>query len=140
MPNYIVDASIIADFLLPGNYTSNAETLIELLDDTTTLLVPEFCLVECTNALWKRVQRREISQQDATNLADDLELLPLTLVAVKTLLLRALQIGLQHKLAIYDSVYIALAERHNLPLITADVRQAAAAQQVGVTLKPITDF
>ncbi len=56
------------------------------------------------------------------------------------LLVRALQIGLEHKLAIYDSVYIALAEKHNLPLITADARQAAAAQQVGVTLKPVTDF
>lgn len=52
----------------------------------------------------------------------------------------ALQIGLVHQLAIYDSIYIALAEQFNCPLITADVKQEAAAKAIGVTIKPITDF
>ncbi len=93
MPNYIVDASIVADFLLPGNYTANAEALIRLADSETRLLVPEFCLVECTNALWKRVQRKEIVAEDAARLEDDLQVLPLTRISVKLLLSRALQIG-----------------------------------------------
>jgi predicted nucleic acid-binding protein len=46
----------------------------------------------------------------------------------------------QHNLAIYDSVYIALAERLGFPLITADAKQAAAAAGVGATLKPTADF
>jgi len=70
----------------------------------------------------------------------DLIGLPLTLQPVIALLERSLEIGLAHQLAVYDSLYIALAERLALPLITADTKQEAAARAVGVTLKPITDF
>jgi predicted nucleic acid-binding protein len=110
------------------------------MNGATRLLVPEFCLVECTNVLWKRVRFENMPQASAEQLARDLHTLPLTLVSVKSLYERALQIGLAHKLAIYDSVYIALAERRRYPLITGDVRQEAAARAVGVTIKPITDF
>ncbi len=140
MPNYIVDASIIADFLLPGNYTANAEALIRSVDGGTNLLVPEFCLVECTNALWKRVRRQEISREEAERLSRDVPTLPLTLISVKAMLTHALQIGLTHQLAIYDSIYIALAEKYTYPLITADEKQEMAARTIGVTIKPITDF
>jgi len=53
---------------------------------------------------------------------------------------RALEIGLKHQLAIYDSIYIALAEKLNYPLITVDQKQAKASQAEGVTLKNIADF
>ena len=53
---------------------------------------------------------------------------------------RALEIGLKHELAVYDSVYIALAEQLGHPLITDDSRQATAASAEGITLKAITDF
>jgi len=44
------------------------------------------------------------------------------------------------KVLSYDSAYIALAENLGLPLITADEKQANAAQSVGAKLKPLTDF
>jgi len=53
---------------------------------------------------------------------------------------RALEIGLKHQLAIYDSIYIALAEKLNYPLITVDQKQAKASQAEGITLKNIADF
>jgi predicted nucleic acid-binding protein len=56
------------------------------------------------------------------------------------LLPRALEIGLNNQLAVYDSVHIALAEKLGLPLITVDAKQATAATASGVVLKPITDF
>ena len=59
---------------------------------------------------------------------------------MKDLLVRGIQIGLKYQLAVYDSIYIALAEKLSLPLITVDVRQEAAAKDSGITLKPITDF
>ena len=48
--------------------------------------------------------------------------------------------GLRYELAIYDSIYIAMAERLNCELITIDRRQANAARSMGVKLKPIGDF
>jgi predicted nucleic acid-binding protein len=52
----------------------------------------------------------------------------------------ALRIGLVYQLAIYDSAYIALASRANVPMITIDERQSHAVVAEGVMLKPITDF
>jgi predicted nucleic acid-binding protein len=59
---------------------------------------------------------------------------------VTGLLTRWLQIGLAHQLALYDSVYLALAEKLRYPLITVDERQAKAAAALGLILKSITDF
>ena len=140
MPNYIVDTSVLADFLVTGTYTPNVETLILSLDRTTNLLVPEFSLVECTNVLWKRVRFQNLPQEEAETLIADLRLLPLIFMSINTVLTRSLQIGVEHQLAIYDSVYIALAEKYGYPLITADTKQEKAARSVGVTIKPITDF
>ena len=56
------------------------------------------------------------------------------------LLPRALEIALAARLAVYDCVHIALAENLRCSLITADTRQADAAQNLGINLKPITDF
>lgn len=58
----------------------------------------------------------------------------------RQLLPRALQIGLSSQLALYDSLYIAMALNLGCPLVTLDDRQAKGAIASGVSLKPITDF
>lgn len=140
MVNYIVDASVLIESVVEGLYTINAENLILNVNPITRLLAPEFCLLECTNVIWKRVRFQNMPQLQGEILVDELKAIPLQLVSVKSLLPRALQIGLAHKLAIYDSVYIALAERYKFPLITADAKQETAARTIGVTIKPITEF
>jgi predicted nucleic acid-binding protein len=52
----------------------------------------------------------------------------------------ALAIGLKHNLAIYDSLYIALALRSRNAFVTLDARQGRAATAEGVTVIPITNF
>jgi predicted nucleic acid-binding protein len=47
---------------------------------------------------------------------------------------------LKHKLALYDSIYIALAEQLKYPLVTDDSKQAEAARAEGIILKLLTDF
>ncbi|MEQ8998614.1 MAG: type II toxin-antitoxin system VapC family toxin [Coleofasciculus sp. B1-GNL1-01] len=56
------------------------------------------------------------------------------------LLPSALQIGLSYQLALYDSLYIALAVDLNCPLVTVDDRHRNGAIASDVVVKPITDF
>jgi predicted nucleic acid-binding protein len=140
MADYIVDASIVIDHLIQGPYTVNTDALFDTLAPSDGLIVPEFCLLECTNVLWKQVRFQGMPQKQATLLLRDLRRLPLERTPVKRLLGRALQIGLKHQLAVYDSLYIALAERTRHPLITIDQPQTRAASAEGVILKPISDF
>ncbi len=140
MRDYIVDASVVIQYLITDTYTSNARTLFNTLTKNDKIHVPEFCLLECTNVLWKQVRFSGMSASDADALVTDLNMLPLNIIPVQFILNRALEIGLQHQLAVYDSAYIALAERLSYPFITVDNRQQQAARAVGITLKLVTDF
>jgi len=140
MSDYIVDASVVIQYLITDTYTSNARKLFFSLTKNDKIHVPEFCLLECTNVLWKQVRFNGMLAVDADILVSELNMLPLNIVSVQAILNRALEIGLQHQLAVYDSAYIALAERLSYPFITVDQRQERAARAVGVSLKPVTDF
>ncbi|MBI5669557.1 MAG: type II toxin-antitoxin system VapC family toxin [Chloroflexi bacterium] len=140
MATYIVDASVVVETLVEGPHSSNARLLFHKLLRGDVIVVPEFCLVECTNVLWKQVRFQNMPKPQAERLLSDLRALPLKRVPVKKLLPVALDIGLRHHLAVYDSIYIALALRSGYPLISLDHPQVAAAEAEGVVLKPLTDF
>jgi predicted nucleic acid-binding protein len=78
--------------------------------------------------------------QTALHLVEQLNSLPLRVVPSAGLLSRALEIGVTESLAVYDAVYIALAEMLEFPLITGDKKQKAAGVATGITLKPVTNF
>jgi len=140
MSRYIVDASIAVQLLIADTHTLEAKALFRSIEDGNRLILPEFALLECANVLWKHVRFHGISPVEAENLIKALIGLDVVITPAAGLLPRALEIGLKHQLAVYDSVYIALAEQSGYPLITDDNRQASAAGAEGITLKAITDF
>jgi len=140
MAIYLVDASIVIEYLVTGSYTPNARILFNQATPNDRFIVPEFCLLECTNVLWKQVRFNGMSVIQAEILLRHLKKLPLTRVPAKAALNSALTIGLTHQLAIYDSGYIALAKRSGYPLISIDQPQIRAATAEGVTVIPITNF
>jgi len=121
--NYVVDASVVIQRLIRDTYTEQARRLFRNLTEADQCYLPEFGLLECTNVLWKQVRFHSMPQSDAEVLATDLLNLPFEIMPIEEVSVRALQIGLAHQLAVYDSIYIALAEKYNYPLITADTRQ-----------------
>jgi predicted nucleic acid-binding protein len=140
MAVYIVDASVVIEYLITGPYTINARALFTRTTPTDRLIVPEFCLLECANVLWKQVRFQGMPVFQAQTLLRHLRKLPLIRVPVKAALNTALTMGLKHQLAVYDSAYVALASRSGYPFITTDQSQSRAATAEGVTLLPITNF
>lgn len=140
MTHYVVDASVVVQLLITDTNSAETEVLFDSIDDGNKLIVPEFGLLECTNVLWKHVRFQNLPQSDAESLVEDLIQLDIVVTPATGLMPRALEIGLTHNLAIYDSIYIALAENLNYPLITVDQKQATVAQTEGVSLKDIADF
>ncbi len=140
MTTYILDASVVIERLIQGPYTSNVRVLFRHALSGDQFIVPEFCLLECTNVLWKHVRFQGMPADLARELLRDLRALPLKRIPAKSALTAALEIGLTYQLAIYDSTYIALATRSGYPFITVDQSQSRAAMAEGVTLKVVTDF
>ncbi len=140
MASYVVDTSVVMRRFIIEPYTPESRELLARMDRGDDLFIPEFCLIECVNVFWKKVRFQGLPQADAEQFIIDLLDLDFYIVPVSKLLTRALQIGLTHQLAVYDSLYIALALDRGFPLITVDDKQSNAATACGVVIKPINDF
>jgi predicted nucleic acid-binding protein len=140
MRAYVVDTSILIQHFVEDADTEHVDRLFDQLGPDVTLYLPEICLTECANVLWKRARFHGLPNTQAGQLLNDLLALPLQLLPTAPALGRALEIGLADSLAIYDSVYIALAETLGVPLITADAKQAAVASRLGILVQPIADI
>jgi predicted nucleic acid-binding protein len=140
MKEYIIDASVLVQNFITDAYSGNVEALLDEGEDLIELYTPQFCVLECANVLWKYVRFHNMPQTQAEYSISDLVKLPMIILPIDTMLLRSLQIGLEHKLAVYDSIYIALAEKLGYPLITVDKKQEKAAIACGVSVKAVTDF
>lgn len=140
MTIYVVDTSVVIQYAINQIYTPQVRVLISQMYQGTQLYIPEFCLLECVNVLWKEVRFRGLPKNQAAQIVHELLSLSFQVVATSHLLPHALQIGLNCQLAIYDSLYIALASHLDCPLITVDNRQSQGAIASNVPLKSITDF
>lgn len=140
MASYVVDASVVVEALVTGPYTINAKTFFQRINPRDILFAPEFCLLECTNVLWKHMRFHGMTLAQAQPLISDLQSLPIKRVLMKRLLDETLQIAAHHNLAVYDAAYILLAQKIRYPLVTIDTKQSAVATTVGVNVIPITAF
>ncbi len=140
MADYVIDTSIVVQRFIREDYTEQTRRLFNRLTAPDNFHLPEICLVECVNVFLTHARFHGLPRTEAVFFVQQLLSYPFTIVSADEFLVRALQIGLEQKLAIYDSIYVALAEKYNYPLITVDARQEVAARTIGITIKPITDF
>ncbi len=86
------------------------------------LLAPDHIRHEVLNALKSGVGRERISETEARASMDDFLGLPFPTVSGATLFRNAFDIALTYDCAFYDSLYLALADSEQCPLIHADRR------------------
>ena len=119
---YVVDASVVVKWFLPGSDNAAADFLLEkFLNDEADLIAPDVLLLEIASALWKRVVLRdELTAEEATLVYRDLPTMPLSLIATETLAESAFQLAMKHKHPVYDSLYCTLAKERRCDFVTAD--------------------
>jgi predicted nucleic acid-binding protein len=111
----VVDASIGFKWLIAEQDSDKALALF-----SEELHAPDFFPIEITNALNVSAIRGRVV--DSKALLGDLFLKLPTLHDSTLLLPRALEIASQMRRSVYDSLYVALAERERCELVTADQR------------------
>jgi predicted nucleic acid-binding protein len=124
---YVVDASVVVKLLVAEAGAAEASALYR----DATLIAPDLLLPECANIIWKKQRRGELLTEEA-HLAGEflalthIELHPATgLVAAAT----RLAVALDHPA--YDCFYLALADREDCALVTADERLVRMAERQG---------
>jgi predicted nucleic acid-binding protein len=89
---------------------------------------PSLIVAEVGNLAWKRVRRGLATTDDAHEMVSVAIGLLAHIVPNEELWERALGLSFELDHSIYDCFYLALAQRENVPLATADLRLAALAR------------
>lgn len=115
----VIDASVALKWIFPEEHSEEALKLFKTHSEAS---VPDFFFAEIGSVLWQRVKKGSITSEEAQLTAQSFESLPLTLVhhSTRPLLPAALEIAYQTGATVYDSLYVALAQREGSHCITAD--------------------
>lgn len=117
-PALVVDASVALKWLIEEEGSEAALAL-----RTCDLAAPALLRIEAANALRTLAGRGETTPAKALALLDLLQTAPVTLVDADDVLeARALEMALALGHPVHDCVYLALAERMDRTLVTADRR------------------
>ena len=119
MMRQVVDACVAIKWFVEEPHADAARCL---LADTYALYAPDLIWPECGNILWKKVQRGELTAQEARLIREGLEQQPLHIAPSRLLLEPALEIALDTGRTVYDSCYVALAMLIETQMVTADQR------------------
>ena len=125
----VLDASALAKFVLREE---GWREVIRFLGDAGSV---DHILKEVANAVWKARGRGIIGGEDALRKFEALLALVgknLKLVNESDILPAAFDLALARGVTVYDALYVALAKREDLPLVTSDEVQAEAAREEGV--------
>ena len=117
MTRFVVDASVATKWFLPESHAAEA---LRLLEAEHELIVPEFLFAEVGNALWKRCLKGEATPADMRATLAALDALPLRVESSRRLVMAGGDLAVRLRWPIYDCLYLALADREDCALVTAD--------------------
>jgi predicted nucleic acid-binding protein len=132
MKVFVIDASVAVKWYIPEPFSEQAVYYLELLrEGKAKLLAPELIIAELGNILWKKELSGELARDEVQLIGETMaNSFPAELTEARLLLPAALELAFELKLALYDSLYLALAIVKMATLVTADKKLAKLAGAV----------
>jgi predicted nucleic acid-binding protein len=115
--NVVIDSSVALKWVLPEDGSDVAMAL-----RSQSLIAPSHWLVEAANVLWRYVRIGRFGIADAATLLQELAAAPVISVSSPDDLFRALEIAAKLQHPVYDCLYLAVAMREGVQVVTADKR------------------
>jgi predicted nucleic acid-binding protein len=121
MSDVVVDSSVVAKWVLPEADSAHAQRLItEVAAIGQQLIVLDLVFPEVANAIWKQHRRRLITLDEARGFLEALVKIPVRVERAARLLKPALETAVKYDRAVYDALFLALAQDSGWPGVTAD--------------------
>lgn len=114
----VVDASVAVKWVIEEDHSAKAALLLEI----DSRHAPDLWRAEAVNALWSKVFHGDLSAADAEERMTVLLRAPVIGTQITDLMPRAFMISVSCRATMYDSLYVALAEARDIPIVTADKR------------------
>lgn len=121
MKRLVIDASILVKLFFEEEHS---DASVRAVKNASELLAPDLLWAEAANVVWKRLRRNELGADDAAALVDEMLRVPVVTYGGFDLVGPALIVAAQTGRTVYDCVYLALAFREDIPLLTGDQRLA----------------
>ncbi|HMA73414.1 MAG TPA: type II toxin-antitoxin system VapC family toxin [Xanthobacteraceae bacterium] len=118
MNPHVIDASIAVKWVIEEQGTPEALVLRR----KAKLIAPELLVAECANVLCKKVQRNELTKEEALLAARLLQGAEIELLPMRSLFEAATRISIELNHPAYDCMYVALAVANECTFVTADER------------------
>lgn len=125
MKPYVVDASVILKWFVPEKHSESA---LRLKESPARLHAPAFLTLEVGNVLSKRRRRGEITEPEAEEIWRAFRRAPIHRHLDDALVLAAFDLAHLTKQSLYDSLYLTLAVKLEMPFLTADRKFYQALQ------------
>lgn len=130
---FVPDCSVTMAWVFPDEAGEFTDALRESLL-VHRAVVPVLWLIEVANVLLVATRRGRITSGDWPQIADGLAALPIEIdpESCDRVLETVLPTAFEHKLSVYDAMYLELALRLGLPMATLDQKLIAAGEAAGV--------
>jgi predicted nucleic acid-binding protein len=119
MKRLVVDASVLLKLFFEEEHSEAAEACLARAEK---LLAPDLIWVEAGNVVWKKQARGEYSSNSALSLFRQILASRIAICPSVELAQEALELAMQFRRSVYDSLYLALAVKTNSMMVTADKR------------------
>lgn len=127
---WVVDASIALKWIIPEPDSPLAHSVRR----SREYVAPDLLVAECVNAIWRRSRIEGYSPEEREDALLLVRHLNIELRSTRELAVRAGQLAAVLDHPAYDCFYLALAEREDGLLLTADAKLAAkVAEHPGAT-------
>jgi predicted nucleic acid-binding protein len=121
MSDVIVDSSVVVKWFLPEPDSADA---VAVRNKVTAaggrLVVLDLVLIEGANAIWKAQRQKKITISAAQQALGDLQGIPMQIEPAARLLDKAFEIAVKYDRAVYDALFVALAQDLGVKDVTAD--------------------
>jgi predicted nucleic acid-binding protein len=133
MPRIVIDASATLGWLFDED---RAAARLKPVLDASELVAPWLWRLEVVNAILVRQRRKVLTEAQSSRLLQLIDELTIDFIGEPATRSAAslAQAARPHQLTAYDAVYLDLAIRLGLPLLTRDNNLRKACERVGVKL------
>ena len=137
---YVLDCSVALKWFVPEPLSERAvNALHQHQSGALSFVAPEVILAEFGHGLRRDIVSRLISREQGAQVLEDFVAVDVETVSTRELANSALRLALDHMATFYDGLYIALAEREDLKVLTADDRMTNAFAPLKRTV-PLATF
>jgi predicted nucleic acid-binding protein len=124
----VLDASVAAKCFIEEEGSDEARRRVL---GEVDWIAPDLIFAELASVATKAVRVRALDRESGRRAAASVGLLLAEIVSCQELCERAFELAVEHGFSAYDASYLALAEREDRRLLTADRRLAERARAAG---------